>query len=143
MAYMTSARGRVGFRIDLIELLTNVLQDQVNSTSVCPCQCQLHFQKFYFGCPQPPGLYFHLYLRIEKEGGYSKFFQKREDTSLPEIPQQTWSTALLSTSDATVLSRESEHITSVGPATRSISEARNETNSLQDVGCIQEVWIPV
>ena len=36
-------------------------------------------------CSQLPKLYFHSYPRTDKEGGYSKFFQKREDTFLPEI----------------------------------------------------------
>lgn len=65
-------------------------------------------------CPQLPRLRFHSCVRTEKEGGYSKFFQKREDTSLPEIPQQSQSAGLLPSPDAITPSREWEPMTSVG-----------------------------
>lgn len=51
-----------------------------------------------------------------KEDRNPKFFQKREDTSLPAVSQQAWSAGLLPTPDAVSLAREWDPIVILGPS---------------------------
>lgn len=110
-----NAKGRVGFRVVLTQLLTSVIQDQAYFCICLPLAMSLHFQWSYFGCSQPPGLCFHSDLRTANEDCYPNIFRRSEDTYLPGIPQQTWSAGLLLTPDATALAREWEPIINVDP----------------------------